>query len=372
VNILNLCYEFPPIGGGGGRVAEGLSQQLAGMSHTVDLVTMAYKGLPLLENKKNLSIRRMPCIRTDPIICHSFEMLTYICSALPKTIQMVKRKRYDLIHAHFIFPDGVLAFLLSRLTGLPYLITAHGSDVPGYNPDRFIFLHKILSPLWRMVVGSSRQVVCQSRYLDSLLKKALPSANTTVIPNGFDINRFCPDRQKINRILILTRMFERKGVQHFLKALDGLDLDFEIHVAGDGPYLERLKQQAGAMAAHILFHGFIDNRSQQFRDLLETSKIFVLPSESENFPVSLLEAMAAGMAIITTKDTGCEEVVGDDAQIVRPADVSGFREALRKLCSDELLCYKMGKRARKRLEEFFSWKVVADQYLKIYQKLKTL
>jgi glycosyltransferase involved in cell wall biosynthesis len=372
MNILKLCYEYPPIGGGGGRVAEGLSRQLAGMGHTIDLVTMAYKGLPLLENKKNLSIRRIPCVRSNPIICHSPEMLTYICSALPKTLQMVKRKRYDLIHAHFIFPDGVLAFLLSILTGLPYLITAHGSDVPGYNPDRFIFLHKMLSPLWRMVVGSSKQVVCQSHFLESLLKKAFPSANTIIIPNGFDINRFDPDKQKINRILIVTRMFERKGIQYFLKAIDGLNLDFEIHVVGDGPYLESLKQQAGAMTAPILFLGYIDNHSQKFKDLLETSKIFVLPSVSENFPVSLLEAMAAGMAIITTKDTGCEEVVGDTAQIVNPADVSGFREALRKLSSDKLLCYEMGKRTRKRLEELFSWEVVADQYLESYRKLITL
>ena len=108
-------------------------------------------------------------------------------------------------------------------------------------------------------------------------------------------------------------MFKRKGIQHFFNAVEGLSLDYEIHIVGDGPYLDELKGMAKVLTTPIIFHGFLKNKSKEFVNLMESSRIFVFPSESENFPVVLLEAMDAGMGIITTKDTGCEEVVGNAA-----------------------------------------------------------
>ena len=99
-----------------------------------------------------------------------------------------------------------------------------------------------------------------------------------------------------------------------------MTIDQEIHIVGDGPYLSQLKQLAATLSKRIIFHGFLSNRSEKFKDLIETSSIFVFPSESENFPMVLLEAMAAGLAIITTKNTGCEEVVGDTGLLVAPGD----------------------------------------------------
>jgi glycosyltransferase involved in cell wall biosynthesis len=300
VKILMICYEYPPLGGGGGHVVSGLANQLVSMGHTVDLLTMKYKDLPAFEKAGNFSINRVVCIRTSPIICHPHEMMSYLCTALPTALKMARKNSYDIIHAHFILPDGILAYLVSKFTGIPFVITTHGSDVPGYNPDRFILMHKILRPLWKLILRSCSQVICLSQFLEDLLKSAMPEANTVIIPNGFQPGRFRSGRPKSDRILIVTRMFKRKGVQHFLKAVDGLALDHEIHIVGDGPYLNDLKQQAKSISAPIQFHGFIENSSEQFRKLIETSKIFVFPSESENFPIVLLEAMAAGMAIITT------------------------------------------------------------------------
>ena len=370
LKILKLCYEYPPMGGGGSRVVQGLSQELVRLGYSIDLVTMGYKGLLPREHQGDFFIRRVPCIRTNPIVCHSPEMLSYLLMAFPIALKMITIKKYDIIHAHFIFPDGVLAYLLSKVSGLPYLITAHGSDVPGYNPDRFILLHKMLLPVWKSIVRSSGRIICLSRFLESLLKNKLPTANTTIIPNGFNIGRFTPDKQKADRILISSRIFKRKGIQYFLKSVEGLSSDFEIHIAGDGPYLEKLKQQAARMSSVVHFHGYLENTSEKFKNLMETSKIFVLPSISENFSISLLEAMACGMAIITTRGTGCEEVVGDAAILVRPGDVEGLRKALQTYVKDPFICRYFGEKARKRLEENFSWEIVAKKYISIYEEIK--
>jgi len=370
MKILKLCYEYPPLGGGGGHVVYGLANQLVRMGHDIDLVTMRYKRLQSIEPDHHISIHSIPCIRKSPVVCHSHEMLSYLIAALPRALKLVKQKRFDIIHAHFIFPDGILAYLVSKLTGLPYIITAHGSDVPGFNPDRFLMLHKIMHPFWKTVVGSCSQVVCLSGFLEFLLKNAMPAANTVIIPNGFPAGRFSPDRKKEDKILIVTRMFKRKGVQHFLKALEKLNVDCEINIFGDGPHLNNLRAQARSITLPIRFHGYVKNDSKQFTDMMEASRIFVFPSESENFPVVLLEAMDAGMAIITSRSTGCEEVVGDTALLTSPGDVSELRNALLKYMEDPLLCERSGEMARRRLEENFSWAAVAKRYVYIYEKVR--
>lgn len=174
--------------------------------------------------------------------------------------------------------------------------------------------------------------------------------------------------EKKNRVLVVTRMFERKGVQYLLEGLKNLDYNYEIHLVGDGPYLKILKGMVDEKHLDIWFWGFLDNQSKEILDLYETSRIFVLPSEAENFPIVLLEAMAAGLAIITTRNTGCAEVVGDTALLVNACDSTSIQKALNRLIHDLGLCKKLGRLARKRLEENFSWNAVIRQYIARYQK----
>jgi glycosyltransferase involved in cell wall biosynthesis len=369
LKVLKLCYEYPPLGGGGGHVVAGLAAKLTEMGCSVDLLTMKYKKNPSCSRTGNFSVKRVPCIRRNSTICHPHEMLSYLCMALPMALKMVNKNTYDIIHAHFIFPDGVLAHLLSQYSNIPYVITTHGSDVPGYNPDRFIVMHKILQPIWKSAVRSCSQVICSSRFLEYLLKNVMPDIDTVIIPNGFQPGRFRLQALKSDKILVVTRMFKRKGVQHFLRAVDGLPIDYEIHIVGDGPYLKDLKQLARKISARIQFHGFVDNRSEQFRDLIATSKIFVFPSGSENFPVVLLEAMDAGLAIITTRDTGCEEVVGNTGILITPGDVVGLRNALLTFINNPALIEQSGQSARKRLDENFSWDAVAKRYVCVYESV---
>jgi len=367
MNLLTLCYEFPPLGGGGGKVVYGLTDNLVRMGYDVDVVTMDFRGLPRHENIIGANIYRIPCLRGSESVCHSHEMATYLACAIPALVRLYRKKRYDLNHTHFIFPDGILSYLLKKATGLPYVITAHGSDVPGYNPDRFKTLHKLIHPLWKAVIENSECIICPSEILKSLILRGKPDARTKVIPNGFEVGRLSPHREKGRRVLVVTRMLERKGVQYLLEALQGLELGFEINVVGEGPYLNTLKDLATRLGVKVRFWGWVDNDSAEIKELFETSSIFVFTSEAENFPIVLLEAMAAGMAIITTSGTGCAEVVGDSAILVRPKDPVGIREALLSLADDSERCRTLGRLSRKRLEDNFKWNVVASRYSEVLQ-----
>lgn len=370
MKLLVLSYEYPPVGGGGAKVVYGLSRELARRGHTIDLYTMAYRGLPWRENHGNFTIRRIPSVRLNPFMCTIFEMMPYVFFEVLYLLFRLKRNEYPLIHAHFIFPDGLVAYIVSQIKGIPYVITAHGSDVPGYNPNRFKVLHRILRPFWNVIVKNASSIIPSSESLNRLILKYLPEARTTMIPYGFDFDRFNPNQPRKNRILIVTRMFERKGVQFVLEALKEMDTNFETHILGDGSYLETLKKLARDFNVPAVFHGFVSNESDEFKEFLETAKIFVLPSEMENFPVALLEAMAAGCAIITTSGTGCAEVVGDASLLVPPRDAKAIRAALEKLCSNDELCLKLGQQARTRIEDHFSWGKIADQCMELFEKCK--
>jgi glycosyltransferase involved in cell wall biosynthesis len=370
MNILMLSYEYPPLGGGGAKIVYGLAKSLAAAGHSVDVVTMGFRGQPRHEIAEGVNIHRVPCVRLRLDICSAAEMVTYLVSAPFVLFRLLKKKRYDINHTHFIYPDGILACILKIVTGLPCIVTAHGSDVPGYNPDRFKMLHACFMFMWKRVVSCISVVVCPSESIKTLVLKSKPEANVAVVPYGFTSSKFDPNRTKEKRILVVTRMFERKGVQYVLDALVGFDHGYEVNIVGDGPYLEALNKQASDLKVNVRFRGFLDNNSDEFMDLYETSKLFVFTSEQENFPVVLLEAMSARMAIITSAGTGCQEVVGDTALLVPVCDGAAIRSALERLINDDALCSTLAHAAKRRVDEYLSWETVRQAYVALYEKYR--
>ena len=88
MRILTLCYEFPPLGGGGSKVVAGLTRQLAELGHTVDIVTMGYGGLPSVESASGVTVYRVPCLRFSRSVCSPAELATYLCAAIPLALRL--------------------------------------------------------------------------------------------------------------------------------------------------------------------------------------------------------------------------------------------------------------------------------------------
>lgn len=366
MNILILCYEYPPLGGGGSRVVAGLGRALAEAGHSVTIYTSRMRGLPAEELAPGVRVRRVRTWRRRADRSNAPELLVYAIAMLLALLRERPDRDADLCHVHFLLPDGLVAWLMRQFTGMRFVVTAHGSDVPGYNPHRFRLAHRLLAPLWRRIVAATDRIVCASMGLRQSIVRAAPQTAPVVIPNGLDAARFRPDRRKRLAVLSVTRLFERKGLHHLLDAAAGLQQRVPIHIVGTGPELAALEAQANRLGLPVTFHGWLDNEDDAFRDLLESAAIFVLPSSAENFPVSLLEAMAAGMAIITTADTGCAEVVGNAALLVPSGDVPALRTALDRLIGDPELRDQLGGRARRHFERAFTWTTVAATHERLY------
>jgi len=366
MRVLMTSYEFPPIGGGGSAVVAGLSRELVASGHEVDLVTMSFRGCPREEVVDGVRVHRVPCLRRAKHNCTTPEALTYVAGAMPVIRRLLARKRYDVMHAHFILPDGLLAWRAWRETGLPYVITAHGTDVPGYNRHRLRVAHRLVRPLWKRVVQGASRIISPSEILEQLVLAQRPGARkTVVIPNGLQVGEYVP-RAHGSRVLVVTRMLERKGVQYVLDSLAESPVEPEVHIVGDGPFLPELRRKAEELRSPARFWGWLDNRSPELRELYQSAGIFVFPSEAENFPIVLLEAMAAGLAIITTEGTGCAEVVGDAGLLVPVRDSKAISLALRRLIDNPELRLSLGAAARRRIEERFTWAAVARRYVEEY------
>jgi glycosyltransferase involved in cell wall biosynthesis len=371
MRILTLNYEFPPIGGGASPVSYELGRELVGQGHQIDLVTMGFNGLPSREVVEGIHVHRVPCLRKQAETCRSHEMASFVLAALPTVAKLVAAHRYDVNHTHFIVPTGLLARLLQFRARLPLVVTMHGSDVPGYNPDRFGLQHRVLRPLWKWILQGVDHVVSPSQFLRELADRHAPGLPITIIPNGFRYERFRADRTKERRILVVSRMLPRKGVQHLLTALPGVDLrGFEVDIVGDGPYLPTLRQMAAELGLSVKFWGWLDNASRELKELYERSSIFAFTSEAKNFPTVLLEAMAAGQAIITCDGTGCPEVVGSDALLVPPHRPDRLGEALGRLVENDQLRAELGSRARVRVQQF-GWQAIARRHVELYHALST-
>ncbi len=368
--ILILNYEFPPLGGGASPVSYELALKLSETGDfDIDVVTMGYNGLPKYEEvNKNFRIHRVKCLRSKKEICHPWEQLSYLFTAWFKCKELVKKNKYDICHTHFIIPTGPLALRLKQKFGLPYIITSHGSDVLGYNV-RFKKLYPLLVKPWKNILDNAQKIIAPSNFLKAEILKVYPqfdSEKIVVIPNGFDIEKFEPQEKK-KYIFSSGRLQSAKGFQYLIQAVSDKDIGYEVHIAGDGPMMSELKVLALKSKTKVVLHGWLNNKGQEYKNLLEQSAIYVLASERENASVALLEAMSAGCAIVTSNIAGCPETIGEAGLLIEPKNANDLNKKLNEVISNPGLKEKLGQNALSRLRAVFDWGIVLNEYVKNYE-----
>ena len=378
VRILMLNYEFPPLGAGGSTSSFNLARTIIALGHQVDMVTMGFRGIPNEETMDGIRVFRVPSVRARREVCHTHEMATYVASGTLKASMLAARNRYDLCNAHFIFPTGPIAYAVKRLRGLPYVLTARGSDVPGHNPNRFRLDHQLLRPVWRGLVRDADAVVAVSRHLASRIEANAAGVTVETIPNGCSPLGPADDggrpveadrRNGRMRVLMVTRLHEFKGVQYMLEAASRVSLDLEVNIVGDGPYRRTLEAQAARIGKPVRFWGWLDRDSPDMWRLYRESSVFVFPSEREGSPTVVQEAMSAGLAVVAADAAGTPEVVGDAGILVSPKDPAGIADALVRLAEHPELVRDLSERARARVRAEFDWRELARRYVTVYDRV---
>ncbi|MBM3891294.1 MAG: glycosyltransferase family 4 protein [Verrucomicrobia bacterium] len=214
--------------------------------------------------------------------------------------------------------------------------------------------------------GASERVARDLRARAGAARMSAPTLR--VIPNGIRLDTF-GRAEKDNSFLIVSRLVRRKNYHLFLEALRLIETPQTVHVVGTGPMLDELKRIAASLARHrVVFHGWLANGSEEWRALYERCRYFVFPSESENFPINLLEAQLAGMIVLAGDIPGAREVAGNEAVYFEALDADGIARTLRAaLAMAPAGLEALAARARERVRANFSWESAAGRYLDLYR-----
>ncbi|MEP6646330.1 MAG: glycosyltransferase family 4 protein [Saprospiraceae bacterium] len=368
MRILVLTIEYPPLGGGASPMSHEINKNYLAYGHEVEVVTMSFHDLPQKEIVDGVVIHRVQCRRSQKHISYPLEHVSYLLAGRKFLNQYLKRNHFDIIHAHFIIPTGILAIWVKRHYNIPFIITAHGSDVPGFNPDRFNFLHKLSPRIIRSVIRYSTAIVIPSLYLGSILKKVTKGANPKVIhiPNGINTDYFIPGN-KVNSIVSSGRLLERKGFHLLIEAVSKKEIGFTVHICGDGPLKNRLHELASKSCTNVIFHGWIDNRNALYKQLLTEATFYCLVSTNENASTSLMEAMSSGCVVITSDVSGCPETVGDTGICITPGDSNILYDTLISIINDPALQNKLSEAARQRAIDQYAWPSITARYIRLLE-----
>ena len=375
MKILMLNYEFPPIGGGGGQAHLALLRQYAGREDLqVDVLTSASKpGVTAERLSDNITIHRVGIRKKDLHVWRRSEVLAWLIKARSFYRRLIRQNKYDLVHAFFGFPTGWLCYRTAKR--LPYIISLRGSDVPGANA-RFKLDYKILGPLvFKPIWQRASALVACSEGLRARAMEFLPSARIEVIPNGVDLQRFHPVEvrrdSEILRLLTVGRLSATKRLGLLIEAVELLGrqgCNVHLTIVGGGAMESELRQLLTQKDLRGVVTLLGRRESRELPKIYRQQDVLVSASMQEGMSNAMLEAMASGLPIVTTRCEGVDELIADNGIIVDDPRPPALAAAIEKLARNRSVVKSMSSEARKRAERF-SWRATADRYLGLYGKL---
>jgi L-malate glycosyltransferase len=373
MKILVLSHEYPPIGGGGGKVAEDICEGLVKYGNQVKVITTHLKGLPAVETRSGVELIRLRSGRKFAYKASFSSMALYIATGFLRAMKEIREWKPDLIHVHFAVPAGVIGQWASFYTGVPYVLTAHLGDVPGGVPEKtdkwFRWVKPFTPPIW----NNAAKIVAVSAFTRQLALQYYP-VPIDVIPNGVAIDLYDPGPIKVNdppMIVFAGRFVPQKNPIQLVQSLSDIqDLPWRAALVGDGalrPDVEAEIQKLG-LQDRIELPGWLTPAEvmEWFRD----GDILFMPSLSEGLPVTGVQAMAMGLAVIAGNRGGFIDLVEDgrNGYLFDPTDRQGFSDALRKVLSDRLLLLNMKQNSRQ-MSATFDLGNIVKQYQDVFSQI---
>jgi len=301
----------------------------------------------------------------------------FLLAEIFNLIRLCRKMKAQVIHAHWVLPNGFSAAIVSKLLGIPLVISLHGSDI--FMADRNFLFRGIA----RWTFAQASHVTACSPELYERAKKIQPDMDIHLLAWGADPDKFKPikNREDIRRkygwdssdiiVSALGRLVYKKGFDRLISAAAQLPKKEKQHlrvvIGGSGALEEQLMRQAGQLGLQdiVSFPGRIP--WHEVPEFLAASDIFVLPSQRDKagnldgLPTVLLEAMACGLPCIASDIGGVSLVVEHEKNsiIVPPDDLEALKEHLSRLIANQDLRLALGTQSRQDILKTFNWEHVA-------------
>jgi len=306
----------------------------------------------------------------------------YVAAARRALNRLLSGNRFDLLHAHWVVPNGLVSAPLA--TRVPLAIGLHGSDV-------FLAERPLIRRFVGRALGRSRLLTgCSPELVDRVCALGFERERSRVIPYGVDTEKFSPgdDRQTSWRDqleipveavvgLSVGRMVTKKGYHILMETLAevmALDPDFHLVLAGGGDRLEELESAASPWRDRVHFPGAV--LRDALPDLYRAADFFLLPAvhdakgNVDGLPNVILEAMASGLPVVASRISGIPLAITDGIEglLVEEKDPARLLEAVSRLVGNRDRRLQMGGAARARAESELTWTAVAGRYRKAYDE----
>ena len=292
-------------------------------------------------------------------------------------------RRYDVVHAHWVVPNAAMITDVVAAHRVPFVVSAHGSDI--FLAERSAAVRAFA----RFTLERAARVTACS---DDLRRRAValgaPEARTSTVPYGVDGATFASAadaefRERLGAppgarlVLALGRLVEKKGFGPLVEAVAGLS-GVQVAIAGAGDLHESLARRIAETGAPVRLVGPLD-RAAVVR-ALAAADVVVVPSvvdragNVDGLPNTLLEAMAAGRAIVASRVAGIPDVIadGENGLLVPPGDVAALRAALTRLAADAALRARLGAGARASAVKRHGWDRTARRFEECYAEAAAL
>lgn len=281
--------------------------------------------------------------------------------------------KYDVVHIH---AEGPAYFSwIPKVFGKRVVVTIHGLDWArakwkGGFASRFIKKGE------ECAVKHADAIIVLSRNIQDYFKKTY-NRETVYLPNGVSIPHK-EDAGLINKnyglvkdsyILFLGRLVPEKGIMYLIEAFKQLNTDKKLVVAGGASDSDDFVNELRELAkddGRIIFTGFVEGKLLE--ELYSNSYIYVLPSDLEGMPLSLLEAMSYGNCCVVSDIPECLEVVESNAVVFKKGDVSSLKDVLQKLVDDDVLVSKYKSISNSFICNKYSWNDIVERTLLLYEK----
>ncbi|MCI0706155.1 MAG: N-acetyl-alpha-D-glucosaminyl L-malate synthase BshA [Ignavibacteriae bacterium] len=369
MNIGITCY---PTYGGSGVVATELGKALAERGHSIHFISYA---MPMrLSNYMGNIFYHEVEISQYPL----FDFPMYTLALASKMYEVAKYEKLDILHCHYAIPHAASAFLAKEMLNLPNLkiiTTLHGTDIT------LVGLEPSFLPVMKFTIEKSDGVTAVSRFLkEKTVTNYGVEKDIEVIHNFIDtsvykrmpaseVRKICPDVNE--KILVHTSNF--RSVK---RVPDVIRIFHEVHkrvpsrllLIGDGPdrsQCEHLARELG-IGENVKFLG----KQTEVVNILSGADLFLLPSQSESFGLSALEAMACEVPVVSSSVGGLPELVvhGETGFIAELGDIGRMAKYAIDLLSTPAKHQEFAKASRKRALFFESTKIIA-QYEQYYEKV---
>ena len=362
------CY---PTYGGSGALATELGLDLARRGHMVHFITYA---MPF---RLRDYVERVYFHEVDTTTGHYplFDHYPYTLALASKQYEVARRERLDVLHVHYAIPHATTGWLAREMLGdqhtLPVITTLHGTDIT------LVGQEESFHAITKFSIERSDRVTAVSQFLKDETVRTFGCANCAiaVIPNFVNLNEYHPDSGRTREglapashkvITHVSNFREVKRVRDVVRVFARIRraMPATLVMIGDGPERADAEREARDLKvdADVRFLGRLGNVA----DLLPSSDLFLLPSQSESFGLAALEAMACGVPVVGSRAGGLPEVIEDGVSglLEPPGSVEAMGRRAVELLRDPVKYQVMRQAALERAAHFS-----ADRVVPLYEAL---